>query len=280
MGFVAQSTAMASIGPMLFIGLRFLAATFAVLPFAIRESSIATTALDRSGWRAFSMIGFLLFAGMTAQQVGLLTTSVTNSGFLTGLYVVLVPILSVAIFRIMPHPVVWPAAGAAFIGIWMLSGGRLLALTPGDWLTILCAIIWSFQVILISSHATRTGRPVTMALTQFAICACLGLAAAVALENIDPAAIMRALPEILYAGVVSGGIAFTLQAVGQRYTTSSQAAIFLSSEAVFAALFAAIFLGERVSPLGLAGCALIFAAILAVEVIPVLMRRRSSKGVT
>ncbi|MDN2565450.1 DMT family transporter [Aquibium sp. A9E412] len=274
MGFVAQSTAMAAIGPLLFIGLRFSLATLVILPFALAEARRAEAPLTRADWRAFAVIGVLLFAGMAAQQYGLLTTTVTNSGFLTGLYVVMVPFFAVLIFRQWPHAVVWPAALSALAGIWLLSGGGAVALRPGDWLTILCAAFWAIQVILIGRHASHTGRPVTLAVTQFAITGAIALAAAAALEPVAAAAIAAALPEILFAGIFSGGIAFTLQVVGQRYTTAPQAAIFLSTEAVFAALFAALILGERLPPSGLLGCVLIFAAILAVEVVPPLTRRR------
>lgn len=276
MGFVAQSTAMDAVGPLLFVGLRFLVATLAVLPFALREAAAAPRPLERRSWCWFAFIGLLLFGGMASQQTGLLTTTVTNSGFLTGLYVVMVPFLAVAVFRQWPHPIVWPAAFGALAGIWLLSGGSPAALTPGDWLTVLCAAFWALQVIFIGRHANGTGRPVTLAVVQFAICGMLGISAGLALEPFEPGAIVGAAPEILYAGVFSGGIAFTLQAVGQRYTTAPQAAIFLSSEAVFAALFAAILLGERLQPIGFAGCALILAAILAVEIGPALMRRRVS----
>lgn len=109
MGFVAQSTAMSAIGPLLFIGLRFAIACVSMLPFAIWEARRSPTILTRRDWRNFVAIGLLLFAGMTAQQVGLLTTTVTNSGFLTGLYVVMVPFLAVILFRQWPHGVVWPA---------------------------------------------------------------------------------------------------------------------------------------------------------------------------
>ncbi|MGE0282480.1 MAG: DMT family transporter [Rhizobiaceae bacterium] len=275
MGFVAQSTAMQHVGPLLFIGLRFLAATLAMLPFALRESHRAAQLLANRDWRAFLIIGGLLLGGMIAQQFGLLTTSVTNSGFLTGLYVVMVPLFGVALFREWPHPVVWPCALAAFIGIWLLSGGTVSALTIGDWLTILCAAIWALQLIMIARHAAHSGRPITLAVTQFAVCAVGGMALGLAFEPFDPVEIAAALPEILYAGIFSGGIAFTLQAVGQRHTTASQAAIFLSSEAVFAGLFGAIFLGERLPAIGLVGCTLIFVAIVAVETLPAMFARKA-----
>lgn len=278
MGFVAQTTAMEAIGPMLFIGLRFIAATLAMLPFAWREAARTERPLARADWSIFVFVGVLMFAGMTAQQLGLLTTSVTNSGFLTGLYVVLTPILLVLLFRQWPHWIVWPASFACVIGIFLLSGGRLAALVIGDWLTILAAAMFALQVIFIGRSAVHTGRPVTLAVTQFAVCAMLGLSAALVLEPIDPAAIRQALPEILYAGIFSGGIAFTLQAVAQRHTTAAQAAIFLASEAVFAAAFGAIFLGERLAGIAFAGCALIFLAIVAVEAVPALASRNTRQS--
>jgi drug/metabolite transporter (DMT)-like permease len=271
MGFVAQSTAMQAIGPLLFIGLRFVVATVAMLPFALREGRRAERGVRTAEWLAFAMIGVLLFAGMAAQQVGLLTTSVTNSGFLTGLYVVMVPFISVVLFRHWPHPLVWPAALSALAGIWLLSGGSIGAFKVGDWLTILCALIWALQVIYIGKYAARSGRPVTLAVTQFAVCGAAAMVFALFIEPIHWNAIRAALPEILYAGVIAGGAAFTLQAVGQRYTTAPQAAIFLSTEAVFAALFGALFLGERLPLEALAGCALIFVAMLLVELGPVLL---------
>jgi drug/metabolite transporter (DMT)-like permease len=199
---------------------------------------------------------------------------VTNSGFLTGLYVVMVPFIAVVLFRQWPHPLVWPAALTALAGIWLLSGGSVGAFRTGDWLTILCALIWALQVIYTGRYAAESGRPVTLAVTQFAVCGVVALVFAFFIEPIGWPAIRAALPEILYAGVIAGGIAFTLQAVGQRYTTAPQAAIFLSTEAVFAALFGAIFLGERLPLEALAGCGLIFAAILLVEAGPFLLSRR------
>lgn len=280
MGFVAQSTAMQAIGPLLFIGLRFAIATLAMAPFALGEGRRAGRKLEAGEWLAFGLVGLLLFAGMAAQQIGLLTTSVTNSGFLTGLYVVMVPFISVVLFRHRPHPLVWPAALAALLGIWLLSGGSVGAFRTGDWLTILCALVWALQVIYTGRYSAASGRPVTLAVAQFAVCGAVALLLALFLEPVAWTAIEAALPEILYAGVIAGGAAFTLQAVGQRYTTAPQAAIFLSTEAVFAALFGAIFLDERLPLEALGGCALILAAILTVELGPVLLARRRSAART
>lgn len=275
MGFVAQSTAMDAVGPFLFIGLRFGIACLSMLPLALREEARAEHPLTYRDWRTFVLTGLLLFGGMASQQVGLLTTTVTNSGFLTGLYVVMVPFLGVLLHRQWPHAIVWPATLTALAGIWLLSGGGAVSLRVGDWLTILCAGFWALQVIYIARAVARTGRPVTLAVTQFAVTAIIGSVIALAFEPVMFSAIREALPEMLYAGIFSGGIAFTLQVIGQRYTTAPQAAIFLSTEAVFAALFGAIFLGERLPASGLVGCGLIFSAILLVEIVPALRHRRS-----
>ncbi len=293
MGFVAQSTAMDDIGPFLFIALRFLVACAVVMPFVVIESAkvhrqLTRTALHEPGVLSgsaslltlvdigkFALIGLALFAGMASQQVGLLSTSVTNSGFLTGLYVVFTPLLSVALFRSMPHPVIWPAAALALLGIYLLSGGNLGALVVGDLLTILSALFWALQVVMIARFVGQSNRPLALSFTQFLVTALLALVVALVWEPIVWSEIVNAAPEILYTGVFASGIAFTLQVIGQRYTTAPQAAIFLSSEAPFAALFAFLWLSERIGLIGIGGCVLIFSAMLLVELLPEWQSRRS-----
>jgi drug/metabolite transporter (DMT)-like permease len=277
MGFVAQATAMDNVGPMLFVGSRFLIAALCVLPFAIREGRRAQVAIVPRQWLAFTWIGLLLFGSLSFQQVGLLTTTVTNSGFLTGLYVVITPILAILLFRQRPHPVVWFAALCTLCGIFLLSGGSLSGLTKGDWLTIGAAAFASLQGLFIARSAQQSGRPVTLATVQFAVCSLIGLTAAFVLEPVTLPMLRAAALEILYAGIFSGALAFTLMAIGLRYTTASQGAIFLSSEAVFAALFGALFLHERLPAIGLVGCALIFIAMMAVEIVPTLRERRRAR---
>ena len=273
-GFIAQSTAMETLGPIWFIGLRFVVATFVALPFALWEKARAASALRPVDMAGFVLTGLALFAAAAFQQVGLLTTTVTNSGFLTGLYVVFTPILTVLVLRRRPHWVIWPAAFLVTVGIFLLSGGTLAALTIGDLLTIFCAVLWSAQMICVGVFAGRSGRPIALSLVQFAVCGVLGCAVGILFEPVSLAAIKGALPEILYAGLFSSGIAFIFQNVAQRYTTAPQAAIFLSSEALFAALFGVLLLGETITPAGYAGCAILFAAMLAVELVPELLRTR------
>ncbi len=273
-GFVAQVRAMTEVGPYAIVAVRFALAALAVLPFALMEGRRATVRLRFRDWLGFAAIGFFLLAGSVAQQIGLQTTTVTNSGFLTGLYVVMVPLFGVLLFRHWPHPVVWPAVLLAAVGIFLLSGGHLGALNTGDGLTVLCAACYAVQLVLIGRFASGTGRPVALCVVQFAVCAIGGLALTLYSEAIAWSAIGSMAAELLYLGVVAGGIAFTLQAIGQAQVSAPAAALLLASESIFAAAFGAAFLHERLPPAGLLGCALIFAAILAVEAIPPLLARR------
>jgi drug/metabolite transporter (DMT)-like permease len=228
----------------------------------------AGSELQFGDYLKFVVIGLCLFAGMATQQVGLLTTSVTNSGFLTGLYVVFTPVLGVLLYRSTPHPVTWVAALLSLVGIYFLSGGALGQLVKGDILTIFSAMFWGFQVVLIARFVGETGRPLALSQIQFMITALLALLVALVLEPIEWGGILEAAPQILYAGIFASGFAFTIQVIGQRYTNAPQAAIFLSAEAPFAALFAFIFLNEKISTIGFVGCAFILAAMLTVEFVP------------
>ncbi len=270
MGFIAQSTAMDHIGPLSFVAFRFLIAAIVLLPFAWRESKRTDVpAIDAGVLLRFGLIGAAMFGGMATQQVGLVTTTVSNSGFLTGLYVVLTPLVAIVLFREYPPLVVWPGAALALLGIFLLSGGDLAALSKGDVLTIVSAVFWALQVVLIARFVVSSGRPFLLAAAQFTVVAVLAaMLIPFSGETVQLESMLSALPHLIYAGVFAGALAFTLQIVAQRYTTSSQAAIFLSSEAPFAALLGAVILGERLGTLGLLGCAAILASMLLVELAP------------
>lgn len=274
-GFVAQSTAMKAIDPFWFIGLRFAIAALATLPFTLLEARKAKIATSRRHLGLYLLIGLALFGGASTQQLGLQTTTVTNSSFITGLYVIFVPLIAVFFLRRSPHWSIWPGAIMAVSGIYMLSGGQLSALTIGDLLTVVCAVFWSVQITLAGTTVGETGRPLALSTAQFALTAVCGLLVAAVVEPISLEDIRAAAPQILYVGIFSSGVAFVLQVVAQRYTTPSQAAIFLSAEALFGATLAALLLGESMSPLGYAGCALMFIAMLVVELVPEMTRRRS-----
>lgn len=283
LAFIAQVEGLEHIGPFLFVGLRFLLAALVLLPFFLLESRRLAVAKGRAAsypvareWRGFVLIGFALFFGMAFQQVGLMTTSVTNSGFLTGLYVVFTPLLGLVIFGQRPHPVIWVGAALSFIGIFLLSGGEFERLVIGDFLTIVSAVFWALQVLLIAHLLGNSERAMGLAFVQFLVTGLAGMAVALVVEPIELEGILKALPSLAYAGVIAGGLAFTLQVIGQRHTTAPQAVLFLATEAPFAALFGFLFRNERIGTPGLLGCTLILVAILLVELLPMLRQRRDS----
>lgn len=267
MAFVAQKTGMDGLGPMGFTGARFVLSALLVLPFAWREMKAASDLLDAGNARLIAVLGVVFFLGVALQQAGVMTTSVSNAGFLTGIYVVFVPFFAWGILRRPPARVIWLACAVAFSGVWMLSGGAPSNLTPGDWLVLCSALLYGIHIPLVGLLAQRTGRVMMLAFVQYMFCAVLGLAGAYAFEDgIGGWQVLENnMVQILYAGVISGGIAYTLQIVAQRHTPPSHAAIIMLLEAPFAALAGALFLGERLGPAGLAGCALILAAALLAE---------------
>lgn len=277
LGFVAQSTAMDAIAPLYFTGIRFAVAALFLLPFAWYENQKPdAVALNRHHMKHYVMLGLLLFGALAFQQIGLLTTTITNAGFLTGTYVVMVPLLAVFALRQRPHFIVWPGCLMVISGIYLLSGGDLSTLQIGDIQTLVCAVFWAAHVLYLGQVVGGKQGIFRLACAQFAVCAVAGIGAGVLFETVNADAIANALPEILFAGAVSGGLAFTLQAIAQRHTTASQAAIFLSSESLFAALFGAWFLGDKIGLIGMVGCVLIFAAILLVELVPLWKARPPS----
>ncbi|MDA8870953.1 DMT family transporter [Rhizobiaceae bacterium] len=273
-GFIAQETAMRDIGPFLFVGVRFLIAALAVLPLLLHERRKRETAPSRADVMSMVGVGLVFFTAMMLQQVGLLSTSVTNAGMLTGLYVVLVPIIALVLHRVRQPGIVWPCAAFAFLGIWMLGGGGFDRLTWGDWTILVSAVFAAFHVIVIDRSVRSHHRPVMLACVQFATAAILGLIgfAIVRLAGweYEPAfslaTLTNAAPELLYAALIAGALAFTIMAVCQQYTAPAPAAILLSSEALFAALGGALLLGDRLDPLGYAGCVVLFTAIVTVAV--------------
>lgn len=272
--FVSQNLAMKSMGPLWFVGIRFIIGFLVVLPFALRENGKARTPLDAKALMTYGLCGIALLAGAITQQIGMLTTTVTNASFLTGLYVIIVPVLSVLVLRRLPHWIVWPAAIMALTGIFYLAGGELSRLVVGDFWMILCALCFGTQVLLVGIFMSGSDRPLALSAVQFLVTGTGALAIAVAVEPISWAGIYEAAPHLLYSGIVSSGIAYTLQVVGQRWTTAPQAAIFLSSESLFGAFFGALILGERIALLGYFGCALIFLAMILVEIVPELTKKR------
>ena len=276
--FVAQAQGMAGVEPFTFTGVRFLLGVCIVSPFAWRDWRQVSRRPQRDGRRdtqGIVALGLLLALGATFQQIGIKSTTVTNAGFLTALYVPLVPMISWLIQRDRPHWSVWPTSLGCLIGTWMLSGAGTVDLGVGDAWVIASSLFWALHVFFVGRIADRIAAPFLVACGQFFVCgvACLlwaGLTETITLEGIRQAAV-----PIAYTGIVSVGFAYTGQVVGQRYAAAADAAVIMSAETLFAAFFGFLLMGDRLTPTGLAGCALIFACVIAVQMMPLMAARRS-----
>ncbi len=272
--FIAQKSAMDSMGPLTFAGVRYLLGGLLILPLALFEKRRRAKPLSPRLWAVIGAMSLVFFVGSWLQQAGLATTTATNGGFLTGLYVFLVPVLGFLMFRTRPHPIILVCVPAALLGIYYLNGGGLSSFNSGDYLIVVSAVFWAMHVILVGYLARATGLPVFISAISFLVAGTLALSIAFVIEAPTWEGISAGWLQIAYAGILSTAVAFTLQAVGQQYVPPANAAIILSAESLFAALGGAVLLGERLPPIGYAGATLIFVAILLVEAIPPLLERR------
>jgi drug/metabolite transporter (DMT)-like permease len=218
-----------------------------------------------SGWRPVLvgglLAGLLLFAGASLQQVGLVHTTAGKAGFITGSYVVIVPLLGLLWGQRTPWGT-WVGTVLAAVGLLLLSVTESLTLAKGDGLVLAGAFFWASHVLAIGWLSGRRVEPALLAGLQFLVCAALSLAVAVLTESITLGALREAALPILYGGVLSVGVAFYLQAVAQRDAPPAHAALILSLETVFAVLGGWLLLNETLSGRGLTGCVLVFTSIL------------------
>lgn len=265
--FVAQSVAMKTLDPFWFSGLRFLIAAVALAPFAMAERRRAPQPFPRRHVGTVVAICLVMFAASALQQVAMVSATATNAGFLTSLYVLFTPIVGWLLYRDRPRPIVWVGAAIGLSGTWLLGGG-LSGFTRGDGMIVVTAVGWAALIVLIGRVVQAAGRPVGLAFVQslFTGLACVAIAIPTAPIALD--AVRDAVWPLLYGGLLSGGLAYTLQALAQRHTRASDAAIVFAAEAPFAAIGGALLLGERLTAAGAIGCILIFGAILLVQLWP------------
>lgn len=266
--FVPQATAMQVLSPAWFLTLRFAISTVAIAPFVLVEGRRAHRPMGSRTIGLMVLVGLAFLAGTLLQQVSLLTTSVANAGFLTSLYILFTPFVAMALTHEKPSPAVWPAAALGLIGAWLLSGGTAGRFVVGDALLTLSAGCWAVQIVLLGIATRRVDRPMALVAIQGVAVALVCGAWASLHDPISLEAIGAAGWELAYTGIVSGLIGYSLQAVAQRHTEASDAAIVFAGEAPFAALFGWLLLGERPSGPQWAGAAAIFAAVLLVQMWP------------
>jgi drug/metabolite transporter (DMT)-like permease len=279
LAFVAQRVGMDYVGPFTYNAVRFAVGSLSLLPLILlsrkKEQQARPELTSGNGRTALvggGIAGLVLFAGASLQQAGLVHTSAGKAGFITGLYVVMVPLLGL-FWKQRPTPGTWLGALLAAVGLYFLSVTEQFTISFGDLLVLLSACFWAGHVLIIGWLSPKTDS-LKLAAVQFAVCSLLSLAVAAGLETMSLAAIWRAAMPILYGGLFSVGIAYTLQVVAQKDAHPAHAAILLSLEGVFAAIGGWLLLGELLSPRSLLGCALMLCGMLLSELSRYLFRGR------
>jgi drug/metabolite transporter (DMT)-like permease len=267
--FVAQRVGMEFVGPFTFNGVRFTLGTLVLVPFLFSRKKFTlkdpSLAMSRRNifWGVIGT-GILLFIGVSLQQVGLKTTTAGKAGFITGLYVVFVPIVGIFLGH-RTNLYTWLGVLLSATGLYLLSIISGFRIGHGDLLVLACAVVFTFHVLVIGWLSPRMNS-FHLATGQFAICALLNLIVAFSIEPVNVGKILEAAVPILYGGILSVGIAYTLQVIAQKEAHPAYASIILSMEAVFAALGGWMILHESLSQRSLAGCVLMLAGMVIVQV--------------
>ena len=281
--FVAQRVGMDHVGPLTFNGIRFALGALALIPLIIRMEKDRSSGYQSVDRRKLTLggglLGIALFCGATLQQIGLAepqlaalgfeASTAGKAGFITGLYVVFVPIFGL-MFAQKTGWGTWLGAGLAVIGMYLLSVSSDLTISFGDLLILLGALFWAGHVLLIGklSPGMDGVDAIKLSIVQFLICSLLSLIGAVATEEISLAGLQGAALPIAYGGLLSVGVAYTLQVVAQRDARPAPAAIILSLEAVFAAIGGWILLDEILTIRALIGCGLMLTGMLLSQLKP------------
>jgi drug/metabolite transporter (DMT)-like permease len=260
--FVAQRVAGEMGSVYLFNGVRYLLAALVVLPWAVRVSrnSSRSQGISVEQYQWMLIAGFFLFAGSGFQQVGLLYTTAGNAGFITSLYVVLVPIVLFLVWREKFH---WMAALAvilAGVGVFLLSTGGTFEVRKGDAIELVGAVAWTLHVIILGKYAARF-ESISFSVGQLIVCGCLNLGIGLLFEPWVPLTGSLILA-IVYTAFFSLGLCYTLQIWAQRHTPPADAALILSLESVFSVLSGWLILNETLRGIQILGCGLIFLAVL------------------
>jgi drug/metabolite transporter (DMT)-like permease len=260
--FVAQRVAGQMGSVYLFNGARYLLAALVVLPLAlrVRRNDKPSWTLSRDQYKWMFIAGFLLFLGSALQQAGMVYTTAGNAGFITSLYVVLVPVALFFVWREKPHWISIVAVGLAGVGAFLLSTGGRFEIKPGDVLELVGALFWTFHVIVLGKFASRF-EAMSFSVGQLFVCAILNIGIGLVAEPMMTFNWLLMFA-IAYTALFSLGLCYTLQVWAQRHTPPADAALILSLESVFAVISGWVILNEKLIAIQILGCVLIFAAVV------------------
>ena len=265
-GFVAQVMGMNYLDPYAFIGLRFLLGAVSLIPviYFVHKRMPFEVTNKRELWLGCAVLGVILFTAGSLQQVGLLYTTASNAGFITGTYMVIVPILGL-ILKYQTGVNTWLGCFLAAFGLYLLSVKEGLTMGYGDGLQLLGAVFWAAHIMAID-HFIKRSPALLLAFGQFLMCGILALCVSSVLETTTFEAVANAVNVLIYAGIITVGVAYTLQVVAQNDTKPTHAAIILSLEAVFGAVGGAVLLDEALSQREMLGCAIMLCGMIVSQV--------------
>ena len=271
--FIAQDTGMDKIGPLTFNAVRFFVGFLSIIPFALlfEKNKIREEINNnkRLFFRLFFWISLFLFLGTYLQQAALLYTDVANAAFFTIFYVPMVPIILFFIYSKSIHWSIWPSVLFCIAGVYLLSNFSDATIRLGDSLVILCALFWSLHIIFIGNFIKNFNLPIFFGAIQALGVSLFSIVFALLFETITIANILNESVSIIYAGVLSGGIAFTLQIYAQKNISPAPAAIVFSLEGVFATISAWIILNQILGLDNIIGCTLILFGVLFSQLLPI-----------
>ena len=270
--FIAQDTGMDNIGPLTFNAARFVIGFLTILPLALffERKKIKLEVLSKSKlfMKYLVFMGVSLFLGTFLQQTALQYTNIANAAFFTVFYVPIVPILLFFIYSKKVHWSIWPAIGLCVFGVYLLSDFSNSEIMLGDGLVILCSVFWALHIIFAGKFMEEFDIPMFYAALQALFVALLSIIFSYIFEEINISKILMESSSILYAGALSGGIAFTLQMFAQKNIEEAPAAIIYSLEGVFAAIAGWVILNQFLSTNNMIGCLLILIAVISSQISP------------
>lgn len=271
--FIAQDTGMDKIGPLTFNGTRFFIGFLSIIPFALFfEGKKINSEIKKNKklfYKLLFWVGLFLFLGTYVQQAALLYTDVANAAFFTIFYVPMVPIILFLFYSKSLHWSIWPSVLFCVVGVYLLSDFSNATVRKGDSLVILCALFWSLHIIFIGFFIKNFNLPLFFGSLQALVVALLSITFASYFETITVANILNESVSIIYAGAMSGGIAFTLQIYAQKNIAAAPAAIIFSLEGVFAAIAAWIILNQILGLNNVIGCLLILGGVVFSQLAPI-----------
>ena len=270
--FIAQDTGMRVIGPYVFNGVRFFVGFLALVPFyLLLEKKNTYKVISKNKTKFFYLsilIGLFLFFGTVFQQVALLNTDVANAAFFTIFYVPMVPIIIFFLFKKNIHWSVWPSVILCVIGGYLLTNFHDATVRLGDTLVVIGAIFWSLHIIFIGKIIEEFNAPILIGLIQTMIVSVCSIILALLFEDFILKNILDQKIQILYAGILSGGIAFVFQIYAQKNISPAPAAIIFSLEGVFATIAAWIILSQILNLNNILGCSFILVGVLISQLLP------------